>query len=244
VREDFPARISRNKRLTICNKLWLNYSYPDKYLVKEKNMKKFGKIAVLILVVAMLLVACGDKDEAPATVAAEPAPIVVDTTAFEKAVADLADSVSALEAKVDALAVEDKTMTEVTPIADGEVAVDDNGFLITTYVDKEGRTLTCGLASVINTGAPIYQIAVDKNGELRYNSVGNPILQPAPHLFLDEEYVCVESPPIRVDGGSAFRLQYAQYDEVLGEWRGLGGDWYSCCFVNFEDVARETYGPQ
>lgn len=214
-------------------------------------MKNFGKIAVLILFAALMLVACGSKDEVSAPVATpeiivQPPDVTVnvDTTAFEQAVADIAASIDALSDQLD------KSQAPTTPPGQekkeetgggGDISFDENGFMITTIVDSDGKVLTCGLASVVNPGAPIYQIALDKNGELKENEAGYPILQKAPHLTLDENYVCVESPVVRVDGGSALRLQYAQWDDVLEEWRGLGGDWYRCCFVDFDDVLRETY---
>jgi hypothetical protein len=203
-------------------------------------MKKFGIFAVLILL-AVLVVACGGKDEAPAADVPE---VIVDTSAFEEALAQLTGAIEALDAKVESLDA-GEVAADVAPAAEtgggADITFDENGFMITTYVDNEGRVLTCGLAAVINDGAPIYQIALDKKGELKENSQGYPVLQPAPNLFLDEEYVCVETSPIKVDGGNAFRLQYAQFDDVLEEWRGLEGDWFRCCFVDFDDVEREAY---
>lgn len=202
-------------------------------------MLKFAKTAVLILIFALALVACGGTDEAPA-------PAVSDTAQFEEALANLTSAVAALGSKVDAMAAVEAAPAPVAvapPAGGGGDAVDftDDGFLVTTITDNEGRVLTCGLAKVVNSGAPLYEIALDADGNQKENAQGYPILKAAPNLVLDEDYVCVESGVIRVDGGSAFRLMYAQFDELTETWHGGVGDWSNCCYVAFDDVVRETY---
>jgi hypothetical protein len=215
-------------------------------------MKKISLIAVLIIV-AMLLFSCGSNDAAPAP-PAEPATIevVVDTAAFEAAVAALADAVEALDGKVDALgenfAEEPPVTTDETGGGDA-VILDEDREPLTTYItdtDEDGNpvTLACGLAEVINSPAYMLQKAMNDDGTFKENKAGYPIMQKVPHMGpMPEDYVCVDSPPLRVDGGSVFRLQYAQQEDKgdHDEWRGLGADWNQCCFIGFDDVQRETY---
>jgi hypothetical protein len=88
------------------------------------------------------------------------------------------------------------------------------------------------------------QKAMNDDGTFKENKAGYPIMQKVPHMGpMPEDYVCVDSPPLRVDGGSVFRLQYAQQEDKGDheEWRGLGADWNQCCFIGFDDVQRETY---
>jgi hypothetical protein len=88
------------------------------------------------------------------------------------------------------------------------------------------------------------QKAMNDDGTFKENKAGYPIMQKVPNMGpMPEPYVCVDSPPLRVDGGSVFRLQYAQQEDKGDheEWRGTGADWNQCCFIGFDDVQRETY---
>jgi hypothetical protein len=186
-------------------------------------MKKLALFAVL-LVTAMVLFACGSNDATPA----EPATIevVADTSALEASVATLADAVEALDVKVDALG---ENFAEEPP-----VTTDETG--------GGGDDLPCELALITANPTYVLQIAKDKNGDFKENKAGNPIMQKAPNMSnMKEEYVCLDGDPIRADGGKVFRLMYAQQEDVGDHdgWRGLGADWYQCCFIDYDDVSPQ-----
>jgi hypothetical protein len=192
-------------------------------------MKRLALLFGLLLVVAMLLVACGGDDAAPAepaeivvqapdvTVQAPEVTVNVDTTAFEAALATISEQLDAIAEAQKPPVKEDKK--------------DETG--------GGGDALACQLAEVINNPVYMLEKALDKNGEFKENKAGNPIMKRVANMsHMKEDYVCLDGDPIRVDGGNVFRLMYAQLDDD-DEWRGLGADWYQCCFVDFEDVLRQ-----